>query len=65
MRDYPEAPVRFPAPTPVGSRVRVGVVLRGVAHIAGEQQILLDATVEAEGIEKPVCVAQRVFRWYE
>ncbi|WSJ01830.1 MaoC family dehydratase [Nocardia sp. NBC_01329] len=57
--------VRFPAPTPVGSRVRLGVVLRDATHIAGGQQILLDATVEAEGVEKPVCVAQQVFRLYE
>lgn len=57
--------VRFPAPVPVGSRVRGHLVLTSVEDIAGGVQIVATTTIEREGGEKPVCVAESVSRYYE
>jgi acyl dehydratase len=54
--------VRFPAPVPVGSRVRAVGRLLEVAPIEGGVQGVVQATVEVEGGEKPACVAETVFR---
>jgi acyl dehydratase len=56
--------VRFPAPTPVGSRVRVHAELVNAERVSGGVQAVVDATVEAEGVDKPVCVAQSIVRYY-
>lgn len=56
--------VRFPAPTPVGSRVRVHAELFAAERVSGGVQAIVDATVEAEGVDKPVCVAQSIVRYY-
>ncbi|WP_137120101.1 MaoC family dehydratase [Segeticoccus rhizosphaerae] len=57
--------VRFPAPVKVGSRIRLGAVVREVTEVGGGgRQLTFDATVEIEGSEKPACVAQPVFRFY-
>jgi acyl dehydratase len=54
--------VRFPAPVPVGSRIRGTLVVESVAQIDGGIQAVFAATVEREGSEKPACVATLVFR---
>jgi acyl dehydratase len=57
--------VRFPAPVPVGSKVRLAARLLSAEDVAGGGvQIVLQCTLEREGGDKPVCVAQPVFRWY-
>jgi acyl dehydratase len=56
--------VRFPAPVPVGSRVRASFEVRAVDEIEGGVQVTMGATVEREGGDKPVCVAEVVFRYY-
>ena len=56
--------VRFPAPVPVGSRVRAQVKLAGLDDIPGGAQIMLELTFEVEGGEKPACVAQTLARVY-
>ena len=56
--------VRFPAPTPVGSRIRTVAQLTSVTDVAGGVQLTIAATVEREGGDKPVCVASPVFRFY-
>ncbi len=56
--------VRFPAPVPVGSRLRAGATLASVEEVAGGVQVTMDVTFEVEGGEKPVCVAQVVYRYY-
>jgi acyl dehydratase len=56
--------VRFPAPLPVGSRVRAKVKVASVEEIPGGAQTTMEMTVEAEGGEKPVCVAETVVRTY-
>jgi acyl dehydratase len=55
--------VRFPAPVPTGSRVRASVEVVSVDDVGGGWwQIVQRWTVEAEGNEKPVCVAESVGR---
>jgi acyl dehydratase len=56
--------VRFPAPTPAGSRIRTVAQLTAVTDVAGGVQLTIAATVEREGGDKPVCVASPVFRFY-
>lgn len=56
--------VRFPAPVPVGSRVRARLVLQAVEAIDGGSQLVWDVTVEREGEAKPVCVAEFLMRCY-
>ena len=57
--------LRFPAPVPVGARLRVGAELRSVDRIAGGVQAGLLATFEVEGAAKPSCVAHLLFRYYQ
>jgi acyl dehydratase len=55
--------VRFPAPVPAGSRIRSTAQVLSVDEVAGGWwQIATRFTVEAEGSEKPVCVAESVGR---
>lgn len=56
--------VRFPAPVPVGSRVRAGVELLGVDGVPDGVQVRSRVTIEREGGEKPVCVAETLARYY-
>jgi len=54
--------VRFPAPVPAG-RLRARAVLRQFEPLpGGGAQLTLDVTVEREGYDKPVCVAQILVR---
>jgi acyl dehydratase len=57
--------VRFPAPVPVGSRVRAMFEVLSVEPVDGGKQITMTATVERDTGEKPVCVAEIVFRYYD
>ncbi|WP_222262079.1 MaoC family dehydratase [Modestobacter marinus] len=56
--------VRFPAPVPVGSRIRLTATLTGVTEITGGLQLTVGAVVQREGGEKPVCIAELVYRTY-
>ncbi len=56
--------VRFPAPVPSGSRVRARFTVQSVDEVPGGEQAVVLATVECEGVEKPVCVAELVLRHY-
>jgi len=57
--------VRFPAPVPVGSKIRMTAQL-GAVEDAGVNavQAVVDFTIEVEGGDKPACVAQGVYRYY-
>ena len=57
--------VRFPAPLPVGSKVRMTAALANVEDIQGGAQVTMALTFETEGGEKPVCVAETLARFYE
>lgn len=50
--------VRFPAPVPVGSRVRAGVELVGVEPNARGCLVTALVSIEIEGGDKPACVAE-------
>lgn len=56
--------VRFPAPVPVGSRVRGRMTLLEVEDLNGGAQIAWKVTMECEGGDKPVCVAESIARRY-
>jgi acyl dehydratase len=56
--------VRFPAPVPVGSRIRAGGELAEVTEVPGGLQGKLVVTFEIEGSEKPACVAEVLVRYY-
>jgi acyl dehydratase len=56
--------VRFPAPVPSGSRVRGTFRVASVEEADWGFQATMTATVEREGGDKPVCVAELVFRYY-
>ena len=56
--------VRFPAPVPVGSRIRLVARLTAVDEVAGGLQITVDGTVEIEGGTKPAAVLQSLSRFY-
>jgi acyl dehydratase len=57
--------VRFPAPVPVGSRVRLGAVLRQAEDLGdGGVQVRLELTFEIEGGAKPACVAELLLRYF-
>ena len=55
--------VRFPAPVPVGSRIRVGAELSSVDEITGGVQAVITITVEVEGSPKPACVVESLTRY--
>ena len=56
--------VRFPAPVPVGSKVRARSSLVDVADLGnGAAQATLSTTVEIEGAAKPACVAESIVRY--
>jgi acyl dehydratase len=55
--------VRFPAPVPAGSRVRITSEITEVEEVgAGWWQVVTRFTVELEGSDKPACVADSVGR---
>jgi len=56
--------VRFPAPVPVNSRIRVRVTLDEVSEVSGGIHIKQTLTTEVEGEEKPAMVAERLSRFY-
>ena len=57
--------VRFPAPLPVGSRVRAAVELVSADPTPdGGTQVKCKVTIEREGGDKPVCVAETLSRFY-
>ncbi|PJN42019.1 enoyl-CoA hydratase [Streptomyces sp. CB02959] len=57
--------VRFPAPVPVGAKIRAHGTIVSVEDVkGGGVEVVVDLTVEIDGIAKPACVAQAVYRFY-
>jgi acyl dehydratase len=56
--------VRFPAPVPVGSRIRLTATLVDVEEFRGGLQLVAGGVIEREGGDKPVCVLESVTRLY-
>jgi acyl dehydratase len=55
--------VRFPAPVPVGSRIRAVGEVVDVEPVRGGVQVVVRVSVEIEGGSKPACVAETVSRF--
>ena len=56
--NYGTGRVRFPATVPVGSRLRAGAELIGFERRPAGAQVTVLVTVEREGGDKPVCIAE-------
>ena len=56
--------VRFPAPVPADSRLRARFKLLAYEPLDGGAQLVVEATIERDGSERPVCVAESVSRRY-
>jgi acyl dehydratase len=56
--------VRFIAPVPSGARIRGRFTLAGIEEAGGAIQATWSATIERDGGDKPVCVAEFVMRRY-
>ena len=55
--------VRFPAPVPVGARVRTQSTLKTVEIKGGMIEVMNEVVMEVEGQEKPCCVAESLARF--
>ena len=62
--NYGYEKIRFPAPVPVDSKVRMRAELLSVDDIPGGVQFKVRQTYELEGAEKPACVAEALARVY-
>ena len=60
--NYGFGKVRFTAPVPVGSRVRMRAKLESIAEGAGGVTCTIIQTFERESADKPACVAQSLLR---
>lgn len=57
--------VRFPAPVPAGSRLRARFKLLAYETVSADAvQMVTEVTVEREGSDRPVCIAEQVSRRY-
>ena len=56
--------VRFPAPVPVGSDLRMGAAISTIDDFDGGVQVVMDVALEVKDAPKPSCAAQVVFRYY-
>jgi acyl dehydratase len=62
--NYGANKIRYPAPVPVGARIRLGVDVLSVDDIDGGVAVTNRFTYEAEGSDKPSCVADVIYRQY-
>lgn len=58
--NYGANKLRFPAPVPVGSRIRAGVELLQVNRTETGANSVTRTTVEIDGSDKPACVVENV-----
>jgi acyl dehydratase len=56
--------LRFPAPVPVGSRIRARCELLAATEVKGSIEIVEKYTVEVEGQERPACIAEAIMRLF-
>jgi acyl dehydratase len=55
--------LRFPAPVPVGSRIRLRARVVAADDVPGGVQLTAALTVEVEGGDKPAAVAEALYRY--
>ena len=64
--NYGANKVRFLSPVKVGSNLRLGAELSKLEELPGNgAQVYMTFTFEIEGSDKPACVAEIIFRYYE
>jgi acyl dehydratase len=63
--NYGTGAVRFPAPAPVGSRIRGRADLVGCEDIRGGVQTTMRITVDVDGRDEPACVVDALSRWLQ
>lgn len=56
--------VRFPAPVPVGSRLRGSGEVISAEEVKGGVQVVVRVTVEIEGSDRPACVVDTISRFF-
>jgi acyl dehydratase len=56
--------LRFPSPVMIGKRVRARATLNNFEDVAGGIQVTVGISFEVEGSDKPVCVAEGLYRYY-
>ncbi|MBD2859773.1 MaoC family dehydratase [Spongiibacter sp. KMU-158] len=56
--------IRFPAPVPVGSKIRGRGELISAEEMKGGVQSVVRVTVEIEGSERPACVVDTISRYF-
>lgn len=56
--------VRFPAPVPVDSQVRMTAEVISVDEVSGGLQLTYRGTFMIDGQDRPVCVAEGLLRYY-
>lgn len=56
--------IRFPAPVPSNSNIRMGATITEVEEFQGGIQLTVEATIETENSSKPSLVAQLLYRYY-
>ncbi len=56
--------LRFPAPVPVGSKIRGGAELVEAEDVKGGVQATIRVTVEIEGSQRPACVVDTISRYF-
>ena len=57
--------VRFPAPVRVGEKIRARICLQSCKELPGSVEAIYEIAIEAEGAEKPCCVAEWILRYYD
>lgn len=64
--NYGYGKVRFTAPLPVNSKIRMRATITSVEEVApGQGNVVTTQTFEADGIAKPICVAESIGRFVE
>ena len=56
--------LRFPAPVPVGSAIRLHARVASAEDVRDGVQLTVEFTVEIRGAEKPALVAEAIYRYY-
>lgn len=55
--------VRWPAPVPIPSRVRMGAKVTDVLQLENGFDVVVEATIEVEGQTRPAMVAEVLYRY--
>jgi acyl dehydratase len=62
--NYGTGKVRFPAPVPVGARIRGRGQVSAAEPVGEGVQVVVQVTVEVEGGDKPACVVETISRFF-